>query len=802
MGDAMGSNSNKVMRLALIVGALMTALTACSGNETAADTTSDPGDVSTVDVIKKDTKDTQVTDTELTDGTLDVQPGDDATATVDAGGDTFASGLCPGGLAGGFNCPCDNAGDCDSGICVASDLGKVCSKACDTGCPTDWKCVQKQSAGGDLAFVCAPAYPNICKPCATNADCQANGSTSDFCAPLPGGSPGFINGSFCLAACQEGKDDKGNKIDVCKAGYTCMSINLTANSAPVKQCVPDSFNCPCQDAWAQAGLSTECSKSSQNGICKSKRECAWVGGKAVLTECSASVPTAEICGNNIDDDCNGKTDEDGAQGCTAWYPDNDQDGFGTGIGACTCTNPGVGYSSSGGDCNDLNASIHPGPANQLEVCDNVDNNCNGETDESGAKGCKFYYADLDGDGFGDENNAKCLCPSNADSNWIQQAGDCDDTPGKGAKIKPGVNEKCDGHFEAAVQPDGSTIQKWVGVDDNCDGKTDDQGAEGCKLYYVDQDKDSFGVTKQGLCLCYPTVINNATAPGDCDDNNGGINPQAFEICDAIDNDCSGVTDDGTADSNCGAVAGGSSKCVDGQCGVGTCTKGFYDVNADPSDGCECQALGQTNGLGLACGVPNPLGDLPDGGASIQKGGQILPGEQGDWYSFKATDLPDTQPGSCDNYNVHISFVLNPNNIFVFDVYRGSCAVSDQICSAETVHDWSTSYYGPPAFGPGNLGTDDIKGTLNPSPSPEASGECQCVPAGNKNWAACVKDPTPGLNTVTNCGPNGLPGMNICKDNTATYYVRVFTKPGAQLTCDQYIIKFDNAPNGNVPPPQN
>ena len=58
--------------------------------------------------------------------------------------------------------------------------------------------------------------------------------------------------------------------------------------------------------------------------------------------------------------------------------------------------------------------------------------------------------------------------------------------------------------------------------------------------------------------------------------------------------------------------------------------------------------------------------------------------------------------------------------------------------------------------------------------------------------------------LTSCGgppDNGLPGMNVCSDNSAVYFVKVYTKPGAALTCDQYIIKFDNSSTG-APPPKN
>ncbi len=747
------------------------------------------GDVKITDTTKSDA------DTESDNGATDaiVDDADANTSTTDTDATTDTS-ICK--LAGQFGCPCANNGDCDSGYCIDDAQGKVCTQVCTENCPTDWKCVQGGS-GTDLQYICVPAYPTLCMPCAEHKECQTNGTTGNYCVPFDRSTTepdpsdpsktiqhGFIDGSFCMTACTPGKDAKGNPTETCKSGFTCQELKLSDNGKPVKQCVPDSGECSCQDQWAVQGKSTICSKTSTAGQCVSKRQCVFnaTTNQTALSLCDAPAPSVEVCGDGIDNDCNGKTDEPGAGGCTNWYQDNDIDGYGTGVPStenCLCNNPGAGYSNNGGDCNDFNASIHPGG---VEICDNIDNNCNGQTDESGSKGCTVFYHDLDGDGFGNPNDSACLCKSKQTSEWILQAADCDDTPGPGAKIHPGVDEVCDG------------------VDNNCNDKTDEQGAIGCKLYYVDQDNDTYGVTTTGLCLCAATKSNTAGQPGDCDDGNGGINPGASEICDNIDNDCNGKTDDGAADATCGAIAGGSSKCIDGACGVGTCAKGYYDVNGDPTDGCECKSEQNVGNMGMFCGNAIDLGVLPDGSATIQKAGQILPGESGDWYKFNATDTPDignSTSGNCDQYDVRISFVLNPGSLFVFDVYRGSCGAGDQVCSAETQHDWSTSFYGPVApFGPKNKGNSNSLGGITKSPVPEVAGECNCVPANAVN-AGCVINDHVGIG----CGPSGYPGMNICSDNSAWYYVRVYTKPGAALTCDQYIIKFDNSSTG-APPPQN
>ena len=80
-------------------------------------------------------------------------------------------------------------------------------------------------------------------------------------------------------------------------------------------------------------------------------------------------------------------------GPAIWYVDADGDGYGTGPAQSFCGNPGIGYATLGGDCNDGNAAINPGAT---EVCDGIDNDCDSQTDE----GLTFltYYPDLDGDG--------------------------------------------------------------------------------------------------------------------------------------------------------------------------------------------------------------------------------------------------------------------------------------------------------------------------------------------------------------------------------------------------------------------
>ena len=87
-------------------------------------------------------------------------------------------------------------------------------------------------------------------------------------------------------------------------------------------------------------------------------------------------PSDEVC-DGVDSDCDGRVDEGVLD---VVYGDGDGDGFGDPSDSeDACGTEWPGYAASGDDCNDANASQHPGAE---EICDNlVDDDCDGETDE-------------------------------------------------------------------------------------------------------------------------------------------------------------------------------------------------------------------------------------------------------------------------------------------------------------------------------------------------------------------------------------------------------------------------------------
>jgi hypothetical protein len=129
-----------------------------------------------------------------------------------------------------------------------------------------------------------------------------------------------------------------------------------------------------------------------------------------------------------------------------------------------------------------------------------------------------YFADADGDGFGDPlvDSSSCIIPFG----FIADSTDCNDGD---YFIHPGITEICNG------------------LDDNCDGQID----EGLfQIYYADADGDGYGdINADSLSCSQPSgYISDST---DCDDALGSVNPGAIEICfNGIDDNCNGLIDEG------------------------------------------------------------------------------------------------------------------------------------------------------------------------------------------------------------------------------------------------------------------
>ena len=314
---------------------------------------------------------------------------------------------------------------------------------------------------------------------------------------------------------------------------------------------------------------------------------------------------SETC-NGLDDDCDGTLDEDA--GMVPGWEDADRDGHGDAARPVVRCPGTVGIAPVGDDCDDARVDRHPG---QVEICDAIDNDCDTRVDESPE--AVSWYADEDGDGFGDASGAIVVsCEPVAGHALL--ATDCDDAS---ASVSPAAAERCNAidddcngaaDFTIAVNDreddDGDRLADVAcgagamdcddrdasagpGSDEACNGRDDDCDTridEGVTdaLWYVDVDGDGYGSSSGGAVISCGALAGRVRAAGDCDDADAARRPGAGELCDGDDDDCDATVDEAPASDACGDEAA----CIDGACRVTRCPPLTADCNADASDGCE------------------------------------------------------------------------------------------------------------------------------------------------------------------------------------------------------------------------
>jgi hypothetical protein len=288
---------------------------------------------------------------------------------------------------------------------------------------------------------------------------------------------------------------------------------------------------------------------------------------AVVGDCNDADPSVhpdadEVC-NGLDDDCDNIVDVDAIDKPTS-YMDADGDGYGNDATAYTSCDVPSGTVPIGGDCDDDIAWVNPGAD---EFCDEIDDDCDALIDiDDPDLDVPLQYADEDDDGFGDPATATTACPI---PGWVYDATDCNDAA---SGVNPGAGETCNS------------------IDDDCDGLTDDDdpSVTGRGLFYIDHDGDGLGasLTVPVLWCVAPSGYADASGDcddsdasvggettmyrdadhdgyggeadercpdaaseewvatgGDCDDSRSGTFPGAPELCNDVDDNCDGLTDD-------------------------------------------------------------------------------------------------------------------------------------------------------------------------------------------------------------------------------------------------------------------
>jgi hypothetical protein len=417
-------------------------------------------------------------------------------------------------------------GDCDDNDDdVNPGAAEDCEDERDLDCDGDsaWadadgdgsaECADCDDNDGDRRPGAAEVCDGIDNDCNGDIDDDADGATSWF-ADTDG--DGYGDGSAKLKACDQPSGYVADASD-------CDDTEALSNPGETEVC--DELDNDCDGDVDEGGLGgpwyvdADADGYGEEGS-TALYQCEMPSGYADNEDdCDDTDPDAnpgetEVC-DGVDNDCSGDVDEDTASDATTWYADVDGDGYGdASISVTQCDQPS-NSSSNSDDCDDSDANVSP---DATEICDSVDNDCDGTTDGADAADAATWYDDDDGDGYGDPTASTQACT--APTGTVSDDSDCDDT-------------------DSSINPDGS--ETCNSADDDCDGVVD-EGASDATVYYLDSDGDGYGEASSSVSSC-STPTGYVSDDSDCDDSDALTYPGATEICDGADNDCDGTTDEG------------------------------------------------------------------------------------------------------------------------------------------------------------------------------------------------------------------------------------------------------------------
>ncbi|PKN53822.1 MAG: hypothetical protein CVU56_29835, partial [Deltaproteobacteria bacterium HGW-Deltaproteobacteria-14] len=479
-----------------------------------------------------------------------------------------------------------------------------------------------------LGATCLPVpTANQCAPCSGAGDCQGPG---DLCVDEAGSDAGFC-ARDCSAGAIYGTDAAPctgalGEQGCCPAGSTCED-----GGAGARVCRPLSGSCRC----VEDGAVTSCTNTSAFGTCVGTQTCHLAGASPGLTACTAPTPSVEIC-DGADNDCDGLYDA----------ADDSLDLTSTPSGQAACDNgPGCvgawGCVAGGWQCSAAESTP--------EICDGRDNDCDNVIDNGfrnatsglylGAHHCGGCGLDCDlivahsagttcslvagaptclatscaAGYFPFDGGRTCLA---LPDNLCQACGvDADCLVGSSRCVQTGAESFC-ARSCAADSPYGTSCPT---------GYSCQPGAGGTSLCQPESGTCQCGPEQVGVARACP--VGACTGLQQCEASAGayaftacsavGLIP---EVCDGVDNDCNGQTDEGflvggayTTDEDCGVCGnncllrwsqatdhalgecggGATPACVIAQCTtevVGAQTFEWVNTNGRDGDGCECRRL--------------------------------------------------------------------------------------------------------------------------------------------------------------------------------------------------------------------
>ena len=418
--------------------------------------------------------------------------------------------ICDQGICKYFNLanktPCDDGSvcsvddRCDNGICLPGNYAPDCTDMCGDGI----------CAFPDTAVLC----PEDCGPCGDGV-----------CSVHENGPDGGTCPVDCLAVCGDGicqgqESFLNCLLDCGGCGDDVCSLTESYQSCP-GDCPPDCGNGECEPGEAPLSCPADCLPPCGDGICNWGEnsincvdDCAYCGDhfcSSVESAVTCSYDCAPACGNGV---CEvGEEEQECPVDCG--FCGDGTCGFAESFLNCVedCLS-GCGNSTCDPDLNEtintcpIDCTIDAdgdGVLNPLDNCPAVPN-----PDQE----------NFDQDSLGDE------CDLDDDNDGEGDATDC-------APWAPEVS-----HLLSEVCDD---------KDNDCDEAIDEGEPDDCVNYYLDVDGDGFGAEASWKCLCAPWELYSAVQSGDCDLIDAAIHPDAEELCNGIDDNCSGEIDEGYPD---------------------------------------------------------------------------------------------------------------------------------------------------------------------------------------------------------------------------------------------------------------
>jgi hypothetical protein len=501
---------------------------------------------------------------------------------------------CPAGACDGGRCvaTCDDGADCVAGeVCADRPVGSSVCRAADAllcrACRVDADCGALNSGNRCLANPADEAGGAFCgqacdaaRPCPEGYACAGDGQ----CRPADGAA------CACPDRFQDFETDcrRSNAFGTCVGVRTCATA-CTAPEPAAETCNGVDDDC---DGLVDEEVVRACALDGMAGVCGGIERCvdgAWQG-------CDAATPAEEVC-DGFDNDCDGTPDEDVARACST------TNAFGTCAGREAClAGEWVGCDA---------------PAPTAETCDGRDENCDGRVDEGLARECLVEngFGTCRGvETCGAGAWAGCTAATPVEERCGDGTDDdCDGQVDEGCACVPGAVSGCytgpEGTRGVGVCRDGSSTctpggqvgdcagdvtpapaEACNGLDDDCDGQVDEDLVQACS-------RSNAAGTCGGTETCIRGAWVGCTAA-----------EPAAEVCDGDDDDCSGAVDENL--SRACQVVNGFGTCR----GVETCGAGVYagctaaTPAAEVCDNVDNNCSGTIDeGLSRACQVVNGFG---------------------------------------------------------------------------------------------------------------------------------------------------------------------------------------------------